>query len=343
MNSYYSNDNDIKINNNKKKLQINKLKSQSSSEDCSVESEILTNEFNHKVTLNDGNSDDDSIQYSKEMFYNEKISKSTTIMMKSSIYTPQKARFVDECEYRMNNKYRGIALIINNKKFHPSLDMPVRTGTDKDAASLQKTFYKLGFNVQLEHNKTAYDMRDMLSKLGKLDHSDYDCFVCCILSHGEEGLIYGVDQSVEIEHLIAPFKSNRTLAGKPKLFFIQACRGTKLMDGIDTNPYKIQCVNKIPMEADFLIAYSTIAGFYSWRNSANGSWFIQSLCELLNANGNKLEIMQVLTAVNRKVAYHYESNASDPSMSGKRQIPCVVTMLTKELFFRPKQQICTDI
>jgi hypothetical protein len=52
------------------------------------------------------------------------------------------------------------------------------------------------------------------------------------LSHGEEGLIYGVDHSCEIEHLIAPFKSNPTLAGKPKLFFIQACRGTKLMDGM---------------------------------------------------------------------------------------------------------------
>ena len=100
--------------------------------------------------------------------------------------------------------------------------MPIRTGTDKDAASLQQTFYKLGFNVKLEHNKTAADMREMLSKLAKADHSEHDAFVCCILSHGEEGLIYGVDQSVEIEHLIAPFKLNRTLAGKPKLFFIQS-------------------------------------------------------------------------------------------------------------------------
>ena len=115
------------------------------------------------------------------------------------------------------------------------------------------------------------------------------------------------------------------------------------MDGIDTNPYKVQYVNKIPMEADFLVAYSTIAGYYSWRNSVNGSWFIQSLCEMLSLYGNKLEIMQILTAVNRKVAYHYESNASDPAMSGKRQIPCIVTMLTKELYFKPKQQQCSDI
>jgi caspase 7 len=29
---------------------------------------------------------------------------------------------------------------------------------------------------------------------------------------------------------------------------------------------------KIPSHADFLIAYSTIPGFYSWRNTTAGSW-----------------------------------------------------------------------
>lgn len=350
-----------------KRLQlIHQSKSQSSSEDCSIESDVFSNEFNSKITLNDGNSDDDYNSYtnrmktSNQMYFNENVVKTNGTYIKSTTSSTvhkyiqnhqTQSRFVDECEYRMNGLNRGIALIINNKKFHSNLDMPTRTGTDKDAASLEQTFTKLGFTVRLEHNKTASDMREILNKLAKMDHSDYDSFVCCLLSHGEEGIVYGTDQSIEIEQLIAPFKLNRTLAGKPKLFFIQACRGTKLMDGIDTNPYKVQYVNKIPIEADFLIAYSTISGYYSWRNSINGSWFIQSLCEVFNQMANKSEIMQLLTAVNRKVAYHYESNANDPSMSGKRQIPCIVTMLTKELYFRPKQQQqqmfnqqqCTDI
>lgn len=90
------------------------------------------------------------------------------------------------------------------------------------------------------------------------------------------------------------------------------------------------------MEADFLLAYSTIAGYYSWRNSTNGSWFIQSLCHVLNEHGRQKELMQLLTAVNRRVAYYYESNTNDPEMSGKRQIPCIVSMLTKEVYFKPK-------
>jgi len=373
------------------------LRNQSSSEDCSIDTE-LSAEFSQKNCVRDANStnsESEEIYVSKTIkqspfapsnFIQNAINKLTgsrepspstslrnrrpsPIRAKNDrMVSPMRAnlkherlksplrvspaplpppraqyRFADECEYRMNHKHRGIAVIINNKKFHASLEMPTRSGTDQDAASIEKTFTKLGFTVRLEHNKSATDMRDILGAIAKIDYSDADCLVCCLLSHGEEGLIYGTDGSVEIEHLIAPFKFNRTLVGKPKLFFIQACRGTKLMDGIDTNPYTIQYVNKIPIEADFLIAYSTVAGYYSWRNSLNGSWFIQSLCEMLNLHGNSMELLHVLTAVNRKVAYHYESNADQASMSGKRQIPCVLSMLTKELYFKPKMQYVADV
>ena len=38
---------------------------------------------------------------------------------------------------------------------------------------------------------------------------------------------------------------------------------------------------KIPSHADFLIAYSTIPGFYSWRNTTAGKYFSKiNLCRL---------------------------------------------------------------
>jgi len=245
-------------------------------------------------------------------------------------------RFVDEPEYRMDAPKRGVALLINNKRFDARLELSTREGTDKDAASLEFSLSKLGFDLKVAHNCTASFMREWLFKWARADHSNYDCFLCVIMSHGEEGVVYGVDKSIELDQLIQPFKSNRTLAGKPKLFFIQACRGSNFMEGTDSNPFEINYVNKIPMEADFLFAYSTISGYFSWRNSTNGSWFIQALCHVLNENGKQLELMQILTAVNRRVAYYYESNANEPHMSGKKQIPCIVSMLTKELYFRPK-------
>lgn len=55
------------------------------------------------------------------------------------------------------------------------------------------------------------------------DHSDADCFVCVILSHGGDGFVYGQDGIVNLSELVNMFKGDecKTLAGKPKMFFVQ--------------------------------------------------------------------------------------------------------------------------
>lgn len=55
------------------------------------------------------------------------------------------------------------------------------------------------------------------------DHKNNDCFVLAILSHGEEGYIWGTDAMIYINDLIDLFKGTTcpSLAGKPKIFFIQ--------------------------------------------------------------------------------------------------------------------------
>jgi caspase 7 len=57
----------------------------------------------------------------------------------------------------------------------------------------------------------------------KYNHDDVDCFACAILSHGDEGVIYGKDGIVKVNDLFAPFKGDvcPKLAGKPKFFVIQ--------------------------------------------------------------------------------------------------------------------------
>ena len=55
------------------------------------------------------------------------------------------------------------------------------------------------------------------------DHSDADCFVCVLLTHGKEGRVYGTDGMVSLDTLTNYFKADEcpSLARKPKLFFIQ--------------------------------------------------------------------------------------------------------------------------
>lgn len=59
--------------------------------------------------------------------------------------------------------------------------------------------------------------------VSKEDHSRYASFVCVLLSHGDEGVFFGTDGSVELKYLTSLFRGDRckSLVGKPKLFFIQ--------------------------------------------------------------------------------------------------------------------------
>ncbi|XP_047673283.1 caspase-7 isoform X1 [Tachysurus fulvidraco] len=247
------------------------------------------------------------------------------------------------CQYIMNHKRVGKCVIINNKNFNDDTGMNVRNGTDRDAGELFKCFKNLGFEVCIYNDQSCEKMTKILKKVSEEDHTDSSCFACILLSHGEEGMIYGTDGAMPIKDITFLFRGDmcKSLVGKPKLFFIQACRGSEFDDGIQTDsgtPHDVLETDasprhKIPVEADFLFAYSTVPGYYSWRNPGRGSWFVQALCNVLNESGKQLEILQILTRVNYMVANNFESWSEDSSFSEKKQIPCVVSMLTKELYF----------
>ncbi|KAK7137514.1 hypothetical protein R3I94_013231 [Phoxinus phoxinus] len=241
----------------------------------------------------------------------------------------------DAFQYNMNYGSLGQCVIINNKNFHRSTAMGVRNGTDEDASNVKTTFSKLGFKVETRNDQTGSQMVDLLTEVSREDHSKSAMFVCVLLSHGDDGMIYGTDGPIPLKTLFELFRGDccESLAGKPKLFFIQACRGADLDSGIETDGETDTETNKIPVEADFLYMYSTAPGYYSWRNVIQGSWFISSLCEMLSKYANQLEIMQIMTRVNQKVALDFESSSNEPGFSGKKQIPCIVSLLTKELYF----------
>ncbi|XP_035861904.1 caspase-3-like isoform X2 [Sander lucioperca] len=243
----------------------------------------------------------------------------------------------DPYRYNMDYPCIGTCLIINNKNFHSSTGMSARNGTDVDADAAIKTFSELGYKVNVNTDQTVAEMKQLLHSASKEDHSKSASFACVLLSHGDEGVIYGTDGFEKLEKLAEYFKGDRckSLVGKPKLFFIQACHGVDLNDGsfIEADSVDAQTSERIPVEADFLYAYSTAPGYYAWRNTTNGSWFMQALCEMLTRFRGELELMQIMTRVNRKVALHFESSSNLPGFNGKKQIPCIVSMLTKDFYF----------
>nr|AFM09714.1 caspase 3 [Oplegnathus fasciatus] len=238
--------------------------------------------------------------------------------------------------YSLNFPSIGQCIIINNKNFDRRTGMNQRNGTDVDAANAMKVFTKLGYKAKVYNDQTVEQMKQVLVSVSKEDHSRYASFVCVLLSHGDEGVFFGTDGSVELKYLTSLFRGDRckSLVGKPKLFFIQACRGTDLDAGIEADSGD-DGITKIPVEADFLYAFSTAPGYYSWRNTMTGSWFIQSLCDMISKYGKEVELQHIMTRVNHKVAVEFESVSNSPGFHAKKQIPCIVSMLTKEMYFSP--------
>lgn len=246
--------------------------------------------------------------------------------------------------YDMTNKKRGIALILNHHEFKL---MRPRNGTHVDEARLRNTFERLDFQIIVENDLKYDDVKKKLDKISKMDHSKNDCFVTVIMTHGESNLLWAKDKKYPVEELYEPFFGDKcpSLIGKPKLFFVQACRGEKItnavrysmMDSTDSQTKQVPVTYSIPTMADLLVMYSTYEGNYSWRNPENGAWFIQALCVEFDLNGKQDDLLTLLTSVSRRVAYEFESNVpGNEKMHAKKQMPSVVSMLTKIMYFTKK-------
>ncbi|XP_036425750.1 caspase-8-like isoform X2 [Colossoma macropomum] len=253
-------------------------------------------------------------------------------------------------EYKMSSVPRGLCLIINNIKFDPPFKD--RKGSDVDEESLKEVFCWLGFTVEVHRDKTAEQMKDILKQFSQKDHKG-DCFVCCILSHGCTEGVHGTDGRVVCsEDMFPPFRgtSCRSLAGKPKVFFIQACRGDDYQlpvevqaDNLEGDEAAEEAVLEtdvvemftIPDDADFFVARSTVKGFYSFRNILSGSWFIQSLCKQLKTYCPKCEDVQsILLCVNQEVSLTAGKVMIKCRMVTAKQMPVQKVTLRKKLVFR---------
>lgn len=127
-----------------------------------------------------------------------------------------------------------------------------------------------------------------------------------MLSHGHKGSFFGTDgKKVKIEDVTQPFLSRQapTLAGKPKLFFIQACQGDELQTGCvpysrrpAQDVYRAEGLEEdagavggetVPDSADFLIGMATVQDYKSFRNVTTGSIYIQELCSQLTKSAER--------------------------------------------------------
>jgi len=252
--------------------------------------------------------------------------------------------------------YDGIrnpyVLVINNVNFHYIVQP--RTGAKSDERNVDAFVEEAGFKTVVK----SFDLRkkEMLELLDKTQRDvalvDHDSFICFIMSHGnQEGILAADGQTIPVDDIMAKFQGGKCpyLATKPKLFFIQACRGDVDDEGylVPRGPYDVlpdtngieEMPVKLPSEADFLVAYSTTKGHVSHRRYTDsrrlaaahgrmlGSWFISCLVQILQKYSNREDLMTMLTRVNSAMCRLYTLP------SGCKQISCQLSMLTKKVYF----------
>ncbi|NXC42811.1 CASP8 protein, partial [Penelope pileata] len=245
--------------------------------------------------------------------------------------------------YKMENIPHGYCVIFNNYNFKNPDE--TREGTMEDGKALKRVFKQLQFETVEYVDLEAKHMFAKVKEYSKKDHSNMDCFVCFILSHGEKDKIKGVDHElVNIKDLLSCFRGSNcpSLAGKPKLFFIQACQGSV---GHPAVTVKEDCsghletdaipLPSIPDQADILVGMATVEDYECYRSIKTGSVYIQSLCEKIELLCPlRKDIITILTEVNKEVGRKV--------LNGWKQMPEIRSTLRKQFIFQMPQRQSTE-
>lgn len=214
--------------------------------------------------------------------------------------------------YKMSGVPRGYCIIINNVTFDLTC-FETRNGSDSEAEVLSDVFRQLGFTVMYFKNLCTKRMLQTFKRFrssGEL--AEHDALVCIIMSHGDSDKLVGSDGLyINVDTIVGCFNNFNcpALINKPRLFFIQACRGQCRDFGVlekhtvaDAVPRPMaQVLNSsgplLPCWTDTLIVYSTVQGYVSMRNELSGSWFGHALSEVLMDKACDTELYQLMIEV----------------------------------------------
>ncbi|KAH3806086.1 caspase-7-like [Dreissena polymorpha] len=238
---------------------------------------------------------------------------------------------------------RGYLLIINYTNG--------RNAADHDVKAL-KSFFRDEVHFEVDVNDKDLSLAELneyleaaKNKLNGVLGKNIYCFICAIMGHGNQNGIATTDDKFKSAEDIRMEFRNDTIpnyTGRPKIFLLQACRGSVRQDGveIDEDDDKAEnseaeideddIISKVPLDADTLLAFSTTPGYKSFRKtggtSFRGSWFIQSCVQVFQEYYKSDHLEDMLITVRERVA---ELERPD---DGKKQMPCVWSTLTRRLY-----------
>uniref|UniRef100_A0A7N5JM10 Caspase 2 n=1 Tax=Ailuropoda melanoleuca TaxID=9646 RepID=A0A7N5JM10_AILME len=189
--------------------------------------------------------------------------------------TPEFYQTHYQLAYRLQSRPRGLALVLSNVHFTGEKDLEFRSGGDVDHNTLVTLFKLLGYKVHVLLDQTA-----QLQEVFRL----FDNASC------------------------------PNLQNKPKMFFIQACRGDETDRGVDQQDGKnsrgsSECEEsdaskeellktRLPTRSDMICGYACLRGTAAMRNTKRGSWYIEALTQVFSERACDMHVADMLVKVN---------------------------------------------
>lgn len=80
-----------------------------------------------------------------------------------------------------------------------------------------------------------------------------------------------------------------------------------------------------------------LSGLYAWQDTQRGSWYVQALSEAFDRYGYQMDIISLMTSVNRQVINEYNNNVlNNITMHQQFQMPGFTSKLKKLIKFTEK-------
>jgi len=227
--------------------------------------------------------------------------------------------------YKISAKTK--VLIINQENF--DVARLLRRGTNEDRDLMERVFRGYGFDVTCVNDKTLAELEKVMESL-VADMINYGQLIIVIMTHGAQSsydkkdYLMARDKKYPIDKLWN-YLSGPEFNGKPKFFFIQACRRMKK----DKRKKKQNSYN---FPNDTLLLWSSGDGLPSKRESTivngqrcwYGSYFIQVLGRCLE---HYIDIRIDIEDVFRKVMEFMSYNSREEKRD--EQVPTINSNLSQ--------------
>ena len=241
----------------------------------------------------------------------------------------------------------GYAVVINNIQIDGREE---RLGANFDSTNMSRTLTNLGYKLlenKVHENCTAYGIMEIIKRAANMDHTDYDSFICCLMSSGDSGYLYGTDdERVYLTEIQKQIVECQSLVGKPKIFFIQTCgqgiatRYPGLPDAqkipLDDDDHSDKNCAFVPKECDVFFGFATSPGTKACRFTDSGSWYIIELCRAFKNYPNE-DLMTIVQVAHHEVStgreYVYIRD-EDGEIKHYRQSPQLVSTLIRKVYFK---------